>query len=106
MNRAQRSSRRPNRPSTCRTSPPASRGWEFACAALEWRWSGFAPNTQYAVVVAAADGSAPPDPVAFSVTTDASGAAVGESPDLSQAQFELASAMVDGVLSGAVTVIC
>ena len=44
--------------------------------------SAFAPDTQYAVVVAPADGSAPPDPLEFSVTTDASGAAVGESPDV------------------------
>ena len=68
--------------------------------------SGFAPNTQYAVVVAAADGSAPPDPVEFSVTTDASGAAVGESTDLSLSQVELTQATVDGVLSDSVAVLC
>ncbi len=68
--------------------------------------SGFAPDTQYAVVVAPADGSAPPDPVEFSVTTDASGAAVGESPDVSLGPDELGRAIVDGVLSGSVAVSC
>ena len=68
--------------------------------------SGFAPDTQYAVVVAPADGSAPPDPVEFSVTTDASGAAVGESADVSLGIVELTRAIVDGVLSGSVAVLC
>ena len=68
--------------------------------------SGFAPNTQYAVVVAAADGSAPPVPVEFILTTDASGAAFGESSDLSLSQVELTQATVDGVLSSSVAVLC
>jgi hypothetical protein len=68
--------------------------------------SGFAPNTEYTVVVAAADRSAPPVPVEFNVTTNASGAAVGESVDLSLSQVELTQATVDGVLSNSVAVLC
>jgi hypothetical protein len=69
--------------------------------------SGFAPDTQYAVVVAPADGSAPPDPLEFSLTTDASGAAVGESADVFFGQpDEFGRAIVDGVLSGSVAVDC
>ena len=68
--------------------------------------SGFAPDTQYAVVVAPADGSAPPDPVEFTLTTDAFGAGSAESVDLSLGHIDLTQATVDGVLSNSVPVIC